>query len=191
MISRLKEFRFICYQLTRPVSYLRIQHEDKWIYDWLIPILLTGASWLVLGQFSGISHLTGSEGLLAKITDFVENLPGFFIAALAAVATFNRHDIDRVMKNPPKVKIMYQGNAGFVDMTRRRFLCVLFSYLTAASIFLVIGYQIASAIAKGSQIGPEVQWFFVLTYFFIFWQMITATLLGLFYLGERLHTPDA
>jgi len=191
MISRLKEFKLIFYQLTRPVSYLRIQHEDKWIYDWLIPIFLTCISWVILGQFSSIDHVTGSDGLLARITGFIENLPGFFIAALAAVATFNRHDIDRVMKNPPKVKIMYQGNAGFVDMTRRRFLCVLFSYLTAASIFLVIGYYISSAIAEGTYIDPEIRWLLVLVYFFIFWQMITATLLGLFYLGERLHTPDA
>lgn len=191
MISRIAEFRFIIYQLARPVSYLRIKHEDKWVYDWLIPALLTGASAFLLVKFSSIHAVSGSQGLIANLTGFVENLPGFFIAALAAVATFNKHDIDDLMNNAPKVRIFYQGNSIMVDMTRRRFLCVLFSYLTASSVFLVIFFYIARAIGSASQFAPPYHWIFATVFLFIFWQMITATLLGLYYLGERLHTPEA
>lgn len=191
MINRIKEFKLIAYQLTRPVSYLRIQHDDKWIYDWLVPAALTAITVGLLFWLSAIEFVTGSDGLLAQITGFIQNLPGFFIAALAAVATFNRHDIDEVMSNPPRVRIMYQGNIGFVDMTRRRFLCVLFSYLTAISIFLIIAYHMATAIGQGVNAPVFIQWSLATAYLFMFWQMITATLLGLFYLGERLHTPGA
>lgn len=191
MLSRLKEFKLIAYQLTRPVSYLRIQHDDKWIYDWLIPGTLTTVSVIALFSLTSIGYVTGDGGLLSQLTGFLENLPGFFIAALAAVATFNRHDIDEVMNNPPRVRIMYQGNLGFVEMTRRRFLCVLFSYLTAVTIFLIVAYYIASAIGKETILPEWSQWALATSYLFLFWQMVTATLLGLFYLGERLHTPGA
>lgn len=191
MINRIRELKPIAYQLTRPVSYLRIAHEDKWIYDWLVPGVITTATTILLCWLTTVQYLTGDGGLLGQITGFLENLPGFFIAALAAVATFNRHDIDEVMSNPPRVRIMYQGRLGFVEMTRRRFLCVLFSYLTAATIFLIIAYYLAAAIGKGANIPEAAQWVFATAYLFVFWQMIVATLLGLFYLGERLHTPDA
>lgn len=191
MISRISEFKLIAYQLTRPVSYLRIEHEDKWIYDWLVPGVITVGTASLLFWLTTIQFLTDGNGLLAQITGFLENLPGFFIAALAAVATFNRHDIDEVMSNPPRVRIMYQGRLGFVEMTRRRFLCVLFSYLTATTIFLIIAYYLAAAIGKGASVPVAAQWAFAIAYLFVFWQMIVATLLGLFYLGERLHTPDA
>jgi hypothetical protein len=191
MISKIAELKLIAYQLTRPVSYLRIQHDDKWIYDWLVPGALTAFSCLALFFMTPLAFVTGGDGLLSQLTGFLENLPGFFIAALAAVATFNRHDIDEVMNNPPRVRIMYQGNIGFIEMTRRRFLCVLFSYLTAISIFLIIAYYLAAAISKGTDIPDPLGWSFCAVYLFLFWQMVTATLLGLYYLGERLHTPDA
>lgn len=191
MVRYLKSFSFIFYQIARPVSYLRIHHEDKWIYDWLIPAILTGLTIAPLAWLSDLPAVVGDDGLLASITGFVENLPGFFIAALAAVATFNKHDIDQLMNNPPKVSIMYQGTRIMVEMTRRRFLCVLFSYLTATSIFIVICFYLGKAIGAGGDDTQLLGWGAALAYFFIFWQMITATLLGLYYLGERLHTPDS
>jgi hypothetical protein len=187
MIRIITKYRFIIYQLARPFSYLRIKHDDKKIYDWIIPLILTFLS-SVFSYY--LIPLQNINNLLSTLTDFVANLPGFFIAALAAVATFGRHDIDELMINPPKIEILYHGNSLMIDMTRRRFLCVLFSYLTAISIFLVIGARFFMSIPV------QAEYFFIVcltgltVFMFIFWQMITATMLGLYYLGERLHTPQ-
>lgn len=183
-------FRLIIYQLLRPFSYLRIKHEDKKVYDWVLPIILTACTLLVFKYLVPIASVVATDGIINDITSFVANLPGFFIAALAAVATFNKNDIDQLMSNPPKLEIMHHGNALMIEMTRRRFLCVLFSYLTAISIFLVLFTKIALKF----QIAPDYQviaaWLGTAFYFFVLWQMILATVLGLYYLGERLHTPQ-
>lgn len=190
MTKIFKGFSFIAYQLTRPLSYLRIQHDDKWIYDWLIPALLTaGTLWLAV-EFIPIASMVSSSGLISDITSFIANLPGFFIAALAAVATFNKNDIDQLMDNPPKISVMHYGKPLMVDMTRRRFLCVLFSYLTAISILIVLLAKICLALNIESEYKLYYNWAGVGVYFFVLWQMVIATVLGLYYLGERLHTPQ-
>lgn len=189
-MNRWNQFKFIFYQLSRPLSYLRIKHEDKWIYDWLAPLIFTCITLLIVYYFIPIENMGGKNGLISDLTNFVSNLPGFFIAALAAVATFNKNDIDNLMANPPKIGILYQGGFLMVEMTRRRFLCVLFSYLTAISIFLVIGARIGLAISVPQEYYLIMSWSGILLFIFVFWQMILATVLGLYYLGERLHTPQ-
>lgn len=181
---------FIIYQLTRPFSYLRIKHEEKWVYDWVIPIILTVATVTLLGSFSSVEKVVGENGVISQITNFVAGLPGFFIAALAAVATFNKNDIDELMANPPKLEIMFQGQSMLVEMTRRRFLCVLFSYLTAVSIFLVLLTRLCLPLTLPKEYLEFTTLLGIALYFFVLWQLVSATLLGLFYLGERLHTPN-
>lgn len=187
---KLREFRYILYQLLRPFSYLKIKHNDKWIYDWLFPVVCTAITCIYIKFNIPISDVTDVNGLISKITDFIGNLPGFFIAALAAVATFNKDDIDELMSNPPKIPIFVAGEMTMIEMTRRRFLCVLFSYLTAVSIFLVLITRIFLATKINSNIEIYISWVGAIVYFFILWQMLLATILGLYYLGERLHTPQ-
>ncbi len=187
---KLREFRYIIYQLSRPFSYLRIKHEDKWIYDWFLPLLLTAATITIIYLYIPLSKVGGNSGLIDRLAGFVSNLPGFFIAALAAVATFNKHDIDQLMANPPRIEILHHGNPLMVEMTRRRFLCVLFSYLTAISIFLVISANFGLLIEAPDNYHVYLSWSSISVFMFFLWQMITATILGLYYLGERLHTPQ-
>lgn len=190
MFNRLNQFKPIIYQLSRPFSYLKIKHEDKWIYDWFTPVLLTALTSLLAYFFIPLNDLVSSDGLVSELTSFVANLPGFFIAALAAVATFNKNDIDDLMANPPKIEILHHGSTLMVEMTRRRFLCVLFSYLTAISIFLVIGAKIGLALTVPPEYFTFLSCLGFVVFTFVLWQMILATILGLYYLGERLHTPQ-
>ncbi|MCE7579433.1 hypothetical protein LZS94_18110 [Aliivibrio fischeri] len=184
------QFRLITYQLLRPFSYLSIKHEDKWIYDWFIPMFFTAVTSVVVFFFMSIEKVVGQGGLISELTSFVANLPGFFIAALAAVATFNKHDIDDLMANSPKIEIYHHGNSMMIEMTRRRFLCVLFSYLTAVSIFLVLTSRIFLSLEIPEDYFIISAWGGFLMFMFFLWQMILATVLGLYYLGERLHTPQ-
>lgn len=190
MINKLNQLKLIFYQLASPFSYLRIQHEDKWIYDWLVPLILSAGTLAVYYFFIPVASVVSEGGVISSITDFIANLPGFFIAALAAVATFNKHDIDELMANAPKIHIMHHGNSMLVEMTRRRFLCVLFSYLTAVSVLIVMVTRIALNLVIPNECWLVVSWFGISIFTYAVWQMIVATLLGLYYLGERLHSPQ-
>lgn len=189
-MRKFKEFHLIVYQLMRPFSYLRIKHRDKWIYDWFVPLAFTVVTLVIVYLYVPLSAIGGGSGLISSLIDFISNLPGFFIAALAAVATFNKHDIDELMANPPKIEILHHGNPLMVDMTRRRFLCVLFAYLTAVSIFLVIFGRIGLVITVSQEYYLILSWSAITIFLYFLWQMVIATVLGLYYLGERLHTPQ-
>lgn len=186
----------ILYQIFRPMAYLKIKHPSKWKFDWLLPSLLSIAMMLVLMAFKSDVNVYGTDGLISRLTHFIGILPGFFIAALAAIATFNRKDVDLHMPEPtPKIDIVISGEPNTILLTRRRFLCMLFSFLTAQSIFLaVIGiFSISLAVPVSDFFGESSETLgiiFLSLYVFVFSQMLVSTFHGLYYLGDRLHQPD-
>ncbi|ASF48086.1 hypothetical protein [Methylovulum psychrotolerans] len=185
--------------LLRPISYLSIDHKLKWEVDWLYPLILAIFSTILLfglKQFGQVS-LYADNGIIAKILGFVQVLPGFYIAALAAIATFNKTDIDKIMPTPaPRIDIIVHGQSVAIELTRRRFLCSMFAFLTAESLMLIVlaifaqsAYMPLKAIIQESW-QVWVSGFFIMIFFLLFWQMIVASFWGLYYLGERLHQPD-
>lgn len=187
----------LIYQLTRPFAYLKIEHPEKWKFDWLVPLVLNIIT-LFLFYFIGNGiNIFGNNGFIDLISRFVQILPGFYIAALAAIATFNRTNIDQYMPEPtPKMDILISGQKNTISLTRRRFLCMLFSFLTAESIFLSLTSIFSLLFAPSISITIPMMfheltiYFFIFFYTFLFWQMIVATFLGLYYLGDRLNQPD-
>lgn len=186
--------------LLRPFAYLSIEHRQKWIVDWIYPFVLTGLSVALifwarqLGQIS----LYGDGGLVGKTLGFIQNLPGFFIAALAAIATFNRIDIDKTMPAPaPTLDIRVQGKTVVIELTRRRFLCSMFAFLTAENIILIVVGIFAQSLYLpmkaflGVAVHTWASAIFIFFYLLMFWQMIVTSFWGLFYLGDKLHQPDA
>lgn len=138
-----------------------------------------------------------NTGIFSKILSFVQSLPGFYLAALAAISTFPSQNMDQLMLGiPPKAKIWYNDSLQEVELTRRRMLCMLFAYLTALSFGLTLVLICATSFASPlAQILPAnatlvlriIGCFFVT---FLLMQMLVITLWGLFYIGERVHTPD-
>jgi hypothetical protein len=186
--------------LFRPFSYLLIDHPKKWLVDWLYPLVLCASTIVVLGYLRtrGTVVIFSDAGLVSKCLGFIQGLPGFYIAALAAIATFNKTDIDKTMPAPvPSLTSIYKGEKVVIKLTRRRFLCSMFAFLTAESIVLVLMSVFAPATASSFKgwIGGDLEsvtvYIFLIFYFFAFWQMIVTTFLGLYYLGERLHQADA
>lgn len=187
----------IFYQLLRPLAYLKIDHPEKYKFDWLIPLIATSISMAVIIPLLDLINIYGSFGLIDKTSSFIQTLPGFYIAALAAIATFNRQDIDKHIPAPtPKIEILIAGQKNIISLTRRRFLCMLFAFLTAESIFIAIFGMAAMTLAPAFShlIQPNfhlISTCIVLSIFiFLFWQLITSTCLGLYYLGDRLHQPE-
>lgn len=185
--------------LLRPLSYLSIEHKQKWKVDWIYPLVLASLSTGVLFWLKrhGNIPLYADGAVIAKILGFVQGLPGFYIAALAAIATFNKTDIDKTMPSPaPKLDIMVQGKVVPIELTRRRFLCSMFAFLTAESLILIVLAIFGQAIYLPVKILLPVNFhvwisaIYMLFFFFAFWQMLITSFWGLFYLGDRLHQPD-
>ena len=185
--------------LLRPLSYLSIEHKQKWRVDWFYPAIfsvITVSTLFFLKKFGTITFYADGA-VIAKILGFVQNLPGFYIAALAAIATFNKTDIDKTMPAPaPKLDIVVQGHNVAIELTRRRFLCSMFAFLTAESMILVVFSVFGQTISVPMKAILSEQYhvwasaFFMFAYMFIFWQMLITSFWGLFYLGDRLHQPD-
>ncbi|HRO37050.1 hypothetical protein [Thauera sp.] len=185
--------------LFRPFSYLTIRHPSRlplWV-NWLLPVGGAGVVMAVLLGFDVAINAFGEQGFVARLLAFVQTLVGFYIAALAAVASFNSRHLDRVMPSPPPtMRVKYNGALQTVPLTRRRFLCAMFAYLTALSfLFSLAAITVLSLAPSMTAIAtvtmtfalkPAVLALFLLAAF----QMTSITFWGLFYLGERMLTPD-
>lgn len=183
-------------QLCRPFAYLAIRHEHKKIIDWVFPSILVIVTAAVLFLCGKNVNLYGSTGVISKILSFIQNLPGFYIAALAAIATFGRSDIDSIIPEPtPLITEVRGGEEQEVALTRRRFLSLMFAFLTAECVFIIL-ISIALLTFAGDTDQQLFQnpsyWgiaaFLVLMLFFF--QMIITTFWGLYYLGDKIHKVE-
>lgn len=176
-----------------PFSYLRIEHDFKKQVDWWLPLFLTIFTILLflLVDRSKIINFINSGGVVERVLNFTQILPGFYIAALAAIATFQKNDIDQAMPSPaPKIILEIKGKKIESDLSRRRFLCSMFAFLTAESLVIIFicifGLNILSLFDYFLKGGCLIYIYISLLIFFV-WQMVVATFWGLFYLGDRLH----
>lgn len=182
-------------QLMQPIDYLRIKHPSKWIVDWLIPILTTGIFCVLMFLIEPINRFNQS-GVIQSFTQFIQTLPGFYIASLAVVVTLNRPGMDELILDPtPYISQKLRGKDNDIPLTRRRFLSMLFAFLTAESLISVfmgiLGPLIAGPISKltPGSIHTILGELFMACFFFLVFQMTICTLWGLHYLGSRAHQP--
>lgn len=183
----------IIYQLTRPFQYLLIKQKSKPLYDWFFPSVLTGISFLLFIPL-GISLedlIKADTGLLSRLLSFLQILPGFYIAALAAIAVFNKDDIDQAMPEPtPLMDVATKEGKQKIRLTRRRFLCMLFAFLTMESIALIIFVSIGNVATVPNKNYLVAGYIYAGSFLLLFWQLVVSTSFGLYYLGDRLHQPD-
>ncbi|AUA31728.1 hypothetical protein CWR53_03520 [Pseudomonas sp. SGAir0191] len=174
-----------------PLSYLWVRRQGKLFEECGLPLLmtlLTLAAVLLAGdKFS----VYGTPGLIASITSYLQLLSGFFITALAAIATFNREGMDdEMLGDPPTLE------RGVPErLSRRRFLCFLFGYLAFGSIALYIAGTIItlSAPALLGHLSQNailaLRWSVLTVYLFCTFNILITSLLGMYYLTDKLHRP--
>lgn len=180
--------------IFRPWSYLSISPYtiDKLLVDWIIPLLLSICCVLTIYNFdASVYKLFDADSFIMKAGGFIQALPGFYLAALAAIATFNKPDMDELLLGNPLSMVDSNGNE--VQLTRRRFLTVMFAYLTAQCFVFILLILLLGSMKQF--LVPHYDWTyepFIAVFFtyLIFWQLITITLWGLFYLGEKIHIPN-
>jgi len=173
-------------------------------YVWRVPgtaALLAALMYILLPARPG---MIDPNGLIAGVLQVMALLPGFFIAALAAVATFAREEMDEPMPSPtPKVAIFREGKSFDVELTRRLFLTYLFSYLAIVSLgtsilCLAIRLVHPSAMLSLQQIPNEAwrdcvavlgEFGVALCLFYVCASILVSTLHGIYFLAERMHQP--
>jgi len=181
-------------QLFTPINYLRINHPIKRWFDYIIPLFLTACIFLALFYLPKEPLLFGDNGLIFIITDLIKILVGFYIASLAAVATFQRPEMDNPLSgNPATLSVKRRGKSKVLDLSRRQFLCYLFGYLAFIGMVIYFTGAASSLLADNFRIIIPIaykayaKWSFVFFYIFITMNMLTTTLLGLHYMTDRIH----
>lgn len=185
--------------LLRPFAYLTVRHPSRlplWV-NGVLPVVLAALALLGAANLGEGLNVFGPQGLLDRLLTFVQTLTGFYIAALAAVSSFNSPHLDRTMPTPaPTMYIKYNGVLQSVPATRRRFLTSMFAYLTALSfVFSLAGIATLTIAPPLVLILPPItaavlHWLALGGFLFIVFQLACVTFWGLFYLGERMLTPD-
>lgn len=183
-------------QLFTPLTYLRIRNPVKRWFDLYIPLIITVFVFVLLAFLPGKVNLFGDSGLVAHVTQLLQMLIGFYIAALAAVATFPSEVLDQGFSGDPvEVEVERRGQKKTIPINRRRFLSYLFGYLAFESLFLfLVGMSISVlhdnlATMLDNTAIAVLKPIFTFVYLFLISNLMITTLLGLHYLTDRIHRP--
>lgn len=184
--------------LFSPLKYLRAKSMTKAYWDWGIPLTVSAAVVWIYILLPAPFPLATERGLFASVNQLLQVLVGFYIAALAAVASLNSVALEQSVEGDP-VTLAQKGVDHPVSLNRRRLLSLMFSYLsfTAISMYMV-GVLAILGNASFKDFVPQVlaasfKVAFLAVYSVILVQSVCVTLVTLFYLGDRMHrqTPTA
>lgn len=172
-------------KILTPVDYIRIKHPEKKVFDVAIPLIFSVIITSFIFYLDNPITLLAKDGLISVVNGILQILSGFYIAAMAAVATFQKTGMDEVMDgSPPKLK----GK----DLTRRKFLTYLFGYLAFSSIFMYLaggGLQLLNSTITHIWLFKNIvaKFIFVFIYIFIIANIICTTILGMYFMIDKMH----
>jgi hypothetical protein len=176
-------------RLLAPFRYLCIKHEFKRRFDIWWPLGLTIVTMGVFWILPVTPRVLSDGGFLKGVRDLIALLAAFYVVALAAVSTFDRPGLDKPMEGTPPT---LDGK----DQTRRQYVCFLFGYLSALSFVLFLVSVGAEIVAPSLRVtfNPTVLWWLRAIlgsiFTFGFWSMIVTTMLGIWFLIERVHLKE-
>ena len=95
-------------QLSIPMNYLRIRHgkgvfHSKVVYDFVLPLIFALFTCLSFWLVDVRLALFENQEMSKRIMDLLALMIVFYVAALAAVATFERKGIDEKLKGEDAV----------------------------------------------------------------------------------------
>lgn len=187
------------YQFFRPLAYLFVKGNSLNFYRWYAPagcVLLASLSY---GLLPVPLALVGDKSIAGYLLPFFSSLPGFFIAALAAVVAFNNEDLDGEVSGV-SAKITVNDETEWLPISLRVFLCYLFAYLTIVSFLgfffcmlgIILAPNVVLIVAKASpefsaSIIEGLRFVFLGGMAFASGTLIFCTVQGLYFLAERVH----
>jgi hypothetical protein len=192
-------------QLCAPLRYLTISQgsglfTSKLTYDFVLPAFVGVMAGAIVWKLSLPLGFFASQGLIPDVINLLNLLIAFFIAALAAVATFDRPGLDESMKGEPAILRRRNKRGVMVDkvLSHRQFVCYLFGFLSFASLMTLLGlYIIRIFKAELGELIQQYGWFATVgkpvaaaLFFFILSQLTITMLLGVYFLCDRLQFLD-
>ena len=123
--------------------------------------------------------------IIADLMSLLGVLVGFYIAALAAVASFKSEILDGKLKGlPTTLNYRRGGKKDGEVLNRRRFICVIFGYCASMSVVLYLFGMCLLYANWGASIFLDIV---VIVFLWGLSSLFIATLLGLHYLVDRMH----
>lgn len=185
--------------LLSPLKYLKATNDHKFSWDWTIPVIMAIIGTVCVWVLPKPIALLGDKGLVYWVNGLLQMLVGFYIAALAAVASFDRASLDQVIEGEGvSLYVWRDGEHIKRSLTRRAFISLMFGYLAWLAIALYCAGLAVSVLHENiallvPALLDSLRLAFVFIYGFFFSQMLCITLVALFYLSDRIHrqTPTA
>lgn len=176
-------------KILTPIDYLFIKHSEKKWFDFVLPVIASGLAVLIICLLPKHISFIGKDSLISLVNGILQILSGFYIASMAAVATFQKNGMDDVMTGVPPT---LRGKS----LTRRKFLTYLFGYLAFLSITL---YFIGGAMQLSSSSIKEMHFASVsyvkniclFVYIFFVGNILSTTALGMFFMIDKMHDEKA
>lgn len=186
------------YQLTRPLAFAWIRGGGLNRLRYVFPLLATFVGFLVWGTLRKLGIELPPRKIAETVASGLVTLPGFYIAALAAVSSFQSTYLDQTIEGDgAQIRVLTKGTMHDIDLTYRMYISYLFSYLSVVSLLLFILLSLSdevtdsiSHIVKGDLLSI-LNVIGSLSLSFWIWNLITTTLHGLYFLAERMHRPYA
>ncbi|EKS4709585.1 hypothetical protein U3Y24_001177 [Salmonella enterica] len=168
-----------------PVDYVRIKHPEKRFFDWVLPVLTAAIITIVISILPKSVSIIGKDSLVSLVNGILQILSGFYIASMAAVATFSKEGMDDVMQGEPPTLKQHK-------LTRRKFLTYLFGYLAFMSIALYFiggALQLTSSSIKELHLSsiPMLKATLLFVYLTAVCNIIYTTALGMFFMIDKMH----
>lgn len=178
--------------IRSPLTFLAVRYPGGVALAWVTPAVL---AIMVVGLVMLLDidvPITGDDGILKAAISLFTVAGGFFVAALTVLITNDHNFLNGyfVGVNKPNIKGEKE------ELTRKRFLSLLFGYFSFASFSIVVACLLMTvygdffiSIPQGAlrSIGSAVAGF--VGAFFAF-QLFLLSLVGLHYLTDRLHRSD-
>ncbi len=183
----------ILYKLFAPLKYKKIKHQQKSIVDVYLPLIVAVLSAIMCIFVPEPVVILGEDGLLKSLSGYLQFLTGFFVASVAAIATFPNKNMDVITDG---IALRLNGE----QLTRRQFLSYLFGYLAFLGLMLVAIGGVAELFEKNIQLLLTLstsmllmifKGVFLIIYLYYVFSIMFITLYGLYYLTEKIHENKA
>ncbi|QJR01545.1 hypothetical protein HH800_04620 [Sphingobium yanoikuyae] len=186
------------YQLTRPLAFAWIRGGGLNRLRYGFPLIATLIGFLLWGSLWKLGIVLPPRKIAETVSSGLVTLPGFYIAALAAVSSFQSNYLDQTIEGEgAQIQVLSKGIMHSIDLTYRMYISYLFSYLSIASLILFIFLSLSDDITDSmhfifsTNVKMALNIIGSLILSFWIWNLITTTLHGLYFLVERMHRPYA
>ncbi|TBA34796.1 hypothetical protein [Rhizobium ruizarguesonis] len=189
------------WELLRSFKFLSASGQEgfwrsKRIYELVIPLVISGSSAAVYVKWPAFFQTDLLSKFSASLFQFMVFVVPFHLAALAAIATFARSNMDKPLRGAD-VSIRVWDNADsqyfYKSLTLRQYTCLLFGYLCSIGLTFIVIFVLLSGLnlewLLGDWVGRAKQLTFFLLMFFLA-HYATLTVYAITFLFDKVNGID-